>query len=196
VNEPLDTWFKREILREEAALMRYLRRLWPRPVEVDDLRQETYARVYESARTHRPEAARAFLFATARNLVIDRVRRERIVSIEAVPDIESEFVLIDELSPERRTIARQELKRLAQAFDWLPERCREVVWLRRVLELSQRQVAARLGISERTVEKHVAKGGRLLARYMFGEDAAAMPAQRRAGRADAAEDDERERKDP
>jgi RNA polymerase sigma factor (sigma-70 family) len=195
VDEPLDAWFKREILREEAALMRYLRRLWPRPGEIDDLRQETYARVYESARTHRPEAARAFLFAAARNLVIDRVRRERIVSIEGVPDIEDQFVLVDELSPERRTIARQELKRLAQAFDWLPDRCREVVWLRRVLELSQQQVAARLGISERTVEKHVAKGGRLLARYMFGEDSLGRGANR-GGRTEKADDDERERRDP
>jgi RNA polymerase sigma factor (sigma-70 family) len=195
VDESLDAWFKREILREEAALMRYLRRLWPRPGDVEDLRQETYARVYESARTHRPQAARAFLFAAARNLVIDRVRRERIVTIEAVPDIDDEFVLSDELSPERRAIAREDLKRLAQAFDWLPDRCREVVWLRRVVELSQRQVAARLGISERTVEKHVAKGGRLLARYMFGEDSAGRFAQR-GRRKETAEDDDRERKDP
>jgi RNA polymerase sigma factor (sigma-70 family) len=196
VDESLDAWFKREILPEEAALMRYLRRLWPRPGDVDDLRQETYARVYEAAQAHRPQAARAFLFAAARNLVIDRVRRERIVTIQAVPDIEDEFVLVDELSPERRTIARQELKRLAQAFDCLPGRCREVVWLRRVLELSQHEVAARLGISERTVEKHVAKGGRLLARYMFGEDPVATPAQQGARRAEVVEDDERERKDP
>jgi DNA-directed RNA polymerase specialized sigma24 family protein len=46
MEEPLDTWFKREILAHEAMLLRYLMRVWPRKDEVYDLRQETYARVY------------------------------------------------------------------------------------------------------------------------------------------------------
>ena len=44
--ERLDTWFKREVLAHEAALLRYLTRAWPRGHEVRDLCQETYARVY------------------------------------------------------------------------------------------------------------------------------------------------------
>jgi RNA polymerase sigma-70 factor (ECF subfamily) len=101
----------------------------------------------------------------------DRVRRSRVVSIEAVGDFESLNVLIDELTPERWSSGRQTLKRLAEAFDRLPDRCREVVWLRRVEELSQKEVAVRLGITEKTVEKHVAKGARLLADYFYGESA-------------------------
>jgi RNA polymerase sigma-70 factor (ECF subfamily) len=77
-------------------------------------------------------------------------------------------VLTDELSPEHRLDARQELKRLATAFDRLPDRCRAVVWLRRVEELPQKEVAARLGIGEKTVEKQVAKGMRLIADYFHG----------------------------
>jgi RNA polymerase sigma-70 factor (ECF subfamily) len=42
------------------------------------------------------------------------------------------------------------------------------VWLRRVEELSQKEVARRLGISEKTVEKHIAKGMRLLADALYG----------------------------
>jgi len=170
MDDSLNSWFKREILPHEEALMRYLHRIWPGSVEIADLRQETYARVYESSRSARPLTARAFLFATARNLVIDRIRRERVVSIEAVPDVDTLNVLIEEISPERRTIARQELKRLAHAFDLLPPKCREVVWLRRVLDVSQKEVASKLGIGERTVEKHVAKGARLLAEYMLSGD--------------------------
>jgi RNA polymerase sigma-70 factor (ECF subfamily) len=51
-----------------------------------------------------------------------------------------------------------------------------VVWLRRVEQLSQREVAQRLGISEKTVEKHIAKGMRLIALYFYGGDAAGTPA--------------------
>ena len=80
--------------------------------------------------------------------------------------------------------ARQELKRLTDAFDRLPDRCREVVWLRRVEELPQKEVAARLGIGEKTVEKQVAKGMRLIADYFHGggmrntRDGAGSPARR------------------
>jgi RNA polymerase sigma factor (sigma-70 family) len=162
VDTSLDTWFKREILVHEGALLRYLYRVWPKRNEITDLRQETYARVFESATTSRPLTPRAFLFATARNLMTDRLRRERVVSIEAVGDIEELNVLIDEITPEQRTIARQELKRLAAAFDRLPSRCREVIWLRRVQEMSQREVAAELHITESAVEKNISRATRLL----------------------------------
>jgi DNA-directed RNA polymerase specialized sigma24 family protein len=65
-----------------------------------------YARVYEAARKARPQAPKAFLFATARHLMADRVRRERIVSIQAGGENEYLNVLIDEISPEQRVGAK------------------------------------------------------------------------------------------
>jgi len=172
MEEPLDAWFKREILAHEAMLLRYLMRVWPRKHEVPDLRQETYARVYEAATASRPVSPRAFLFTTAHHLMADRVRHERIVSIEAVGDIEALNVLKDEISAEQQVSARQELKRLAAAMDRLPPKCREVMWLRRVEGLSQKETAERLGVSVKAIEQHVSKGGRLLAEYMLGEEIA------------------------
>ena len=168
MNESLDAWFASEILVHEQALSYFLRRCWPNRDELHDLRQEVYVRVYEAAGKALPTTPKAFLFATARHLLADRVRRSRVVSIEAVGDFESLNVLIEEVTPERWSSGRQTLKRLAEAFDRLPDRCREVVWLRRVDELPQKEVAMRLGISEKTVEKHVAKGMRLLAEYFYG----------------------------
>jgi RNA polymerase sigma-70 factor (ECF subfamily) len=168
MNESLDAWFASEILVHEQALMYYLRRCWPQRDELHDLRQEVYVRVYEAAAKALPTAPKSFLFATARHLMADRVRRSRVVSIEAVGDFESLNVLVDEITPERWFSGRQILKRLAEAFDLLPDRCRQVVWLRRVEELSQKEVAMRLGISEKTVEKQVAKGMRLIARHFYG----------------------------
>ena len=163
-----DHWFAREILVHEAALARYLARMWGNRDEIHDLRQEIYVRVYEAAAKSRPLAPKAFLFTTARHLMADRLRRTRIVSIEAMGDLESLHVPVDEASPERRTSAHQELRRLADALGLLPPKCREVVWLRRVEELPQKEVASRLGISEKTVEKQVAKGMRLLAASFYG----------------------------
>ena len=168
MNSELDRWFAREILAHEAALVRYLKRVWPNADEVHDLRQETYIRVYEAAAKARPTSPKSFLFTTARNLITDRVRRERVVSIEAREDLDELNVLVDELSPEKRANARQELKRLASAFDRLPPRVREVLWLRRVEEISQRETAGRMGVTEATVEKQLSKGVRLLADMFFG----------------------------
>jgi DNA-directed RNA polymerase specialized sigma24 family protein len=103
MEDSLDAWFKREILPHEPMLLRYLARVWPRKHEVHDLRQETYARVYAAAMASRPASPRSFLFTTAHHLMADRVRHERVVSIEAVGDIEALNVTVDEISVERRS---------------------------------------------------------------------------------------------
>jgi RNA polymerase sigma-70 factor (ECF subfamily) len=165
----LDAWFSREILVYEDALVRYLTRTWHLRDDVFDLRQEVYMRVYEAAAQERPRVPKSFLFATARNLMADRIRRSRVVSIEARADLESLNILVDEMSPEHHASAQEDLRTLAWAFDQLPPRCREVVWLRRVENLSQREVAARLGICEAVVEKQMTKGMRRFADAFLGE---------------------------
>ncbi len=167
----LDRWFTEEILVHEDALVRYLHRTWRHRDEIHDLRQELYVRVYESAGKALPAQPKAFLFASARHLMADRIRRSKVVSIEPMGDFEPSHVLVDDVSPERWSSGRQSLAQLSAAFDRLPDRCREVVWLRRVEELSQKDVALRMGISEKTVEKHIAKGMRLLADALFSGDA-------------------------
>lgn len=167
MNEVLDAWFAREVLAHEGALMRFLHRNWRDHDEVVDLRQEIYVRVYQAAANRRPDSPKSFLFATARHLLADKVRRQRIVSITAVGDLEQLNVLTDELEPGRWLGGRDALERLGRAIDSLPDRCREVVWLRRVEDLPQKEIARRLGISEKTVEKHIAKGCRMMANHFY-----------------------------
>ncbi len=167
--DTLDDWFAREICVHEAALTRYIARAWPNAEEVPDLRHEIYIRVLEAAAKSRPLAPKSFLFTTTRHLLTDRARRNRIVSMELLEDLDALNVLIDEASPERLTSARQQLHRVSAMIDGLPDRCREVVWMRKVEGLSQEQIAARLGIAQSTVEKHVVRGMQLLADLYFGE---------------------------
>ena len=81
-------------------------------------------------------------------------------------------------------LLKEALRRLAGAFDRLPDRCREVVWLRRVEDLPQKEVAARLGISEKTVEKQVAKGVRLIAEHFYGNGSVRRAEPARAAEAE------------
>jgi len=165
-------WFVREILPHEAALGRYLRRVWPNSADVADIQHDTYIRVYEAAVKERPRSPKSFLFATARHLMTDRARRNRIVSIDLLEDLGSLNVLIDEVSPERRISARQQLMRMTAAFNRIPAKCREVVWMQRVEGLAHKEIAARLGIAKGTVEKQAFIGIRLLAEYFYGDTGA------------------------
>jgi RNA polymerase sigma-70 factor (ECF subfamily) len=161
--DELSRWFVREILPLEPQLISFLRRNWRDNDEIDDLRQETYARVFDAAAAKIPASSQAFLISVARNLLIDRARRRKVVSIEAFADMDAVMPSSDELCPERHHAAWSELLLLRQALKALPVRCREVVQLRKIQGLSQREVAQRMGITEDTVERQVSKGIRALA---------------------------------
>lgn len=166
----LGAWFAREILPLEPALTRMLRRHWRRGEDIADLRQEIYIRVYEAvARGGLPDSPSGYLFATARNHLINRARRAQIVQFDLVAELEELSEPPSEpWSPEQLAAARAEIDLLESALEALPPRCREVVRLRKVEGLSQKEIATRLGISEGTVEKQVTRGVRALAEELAG----------------------------
>lgn len=163
MDESLARWFAEEILVHEEALVRFLNRNWPHPDDIFDLRQDTYVRIYEAAAKKRPAAPRAFLFTTARNLMIDRVRRGRVVAIDVVGDLEALNVSMEEPKPDDSAAIWHDLRQLARALDRLPPRCRTAVWLHKMEELTYPEVAARMGIGIKCVEKQISKGIRRLA---------------------------------
>lgn len=165
----LEAWFIREVLPLEADLMQFLRRSWQNTVDIEDLCQEVYVRTYETAQERIPRPARPFVFTIARNLVIDRARREQVVPIEAVADLEHLGVALDTPSPERVALARDELRLLQAAIDRLPPRRREVVILGRIEGLTGREIAARLGVTEQTVGEHLTEGIRALTDMLLAE---------------------------
>jgi RNA polymerase sigma-70 factor (ECF subfamily) len=165
----VEDWFVREVLPLEAMLMHFLHQNWRNKADLEDFRQEIYAQLLEVAETQIPERTRPFLFATARNLLINRVRREHIIPIDAVADMESFGLAADEPGPDRSVIARDTLRKLNLALDRLPPRAREAVVLRRIEGMTRREIAERMGITERTVADHIAHGMRVLANTLFGE---------------------------
>jgi RNA polymerase sigma factor (sigma-70 family) len=159
----VEAWFVREVLPLEAVLMRFLRQNWRNSNDIEDLRQDVYARVCEAARTGLPDRPRPFLLAIARNLLIDRIRHEQIVPIEVGADLDALEVAIDDPGPERIAIAKDVLRRLQTSIDLLTSPQREVILLRRVEGLSRPEIARRLNLTERMVSEHLAQGMRALA---------------------------------
>jgi RNA polymerase sigma-70 factor (ECF subfamily) len=164
----VNAWFVREVLPLEQALMQFLQHNWRNKSDIADLRQEVYVRVFEAARKEIPERPRQFVFSTARNLLIDHVRREQVIPIEAVADLDLLTVAMDAPGPDRATIARDELRKLRAAVDQLPPRCREAFVLGKIEGLDGQEIAARMGVTESAVSKHLALGIRLLAGLLHG----------------------------
>ncbi len=165
----LEGWFVSEVLPLEPALMQFLRHSWRHAADHSDLRQDIYVRLYEMAKTQVPSPVKPLLFAIARNLLIDRFRRERIIPIEGVPDLEAIEIASDAPAPDRSLIARDEIRRLHVALGKLPPRCREAVMLRRVEGLSRAEIALRMGISKETVGAHLRDGARQLIDLLHDE---------------------------
>jgi RNA polymerase sigma factor (sigma-70 family) len=164
-------WFVREVLPLEPALMQYLRRNWRRKDDIPDLRNDIYVQVYEAALQSIPDKPQQFVVTIARNLLIDRLRRERIVPMEAVADLDALHAALDAPSPENATIARDELRLLQTALERLPQRTREVIVMRRVEGLSRAEISVRLGISPETISAHVTDGVHALMDMLIGENA-------------------------
>jgi RNA polymerase sigma factor (sigma-70 family) len=162
-------WFLREVFPLEGVLMQFLHQNWRNKNDIEDLRQDVYMRVYEAAQKEIPEKAKPFILKTARNLLVDRVRREHVVPIEAVADLDALGAAIEAPGPERSAIARDMLRRLQAALDRLPPRCREAVVLKQIEGLSRREIAERMDISQDTVSEHLTVGIRALAEMLYGE---------------------------
>jgi len=150
--------------------MHFLRTNWRNSGDIEDLRQDVYLRVCEAAQQQFPAQAKPFVLTTARNLLINRARRERVVPIEAIADPDTLNLPADIPGPDRTVVARDELRRLQAAIDHLPPRCREAIILGRIEGLNGREIAERMGIAERTVSEHLAKGIAALAETLHGQN--------------------------
>jgi RNA polymerase sigma-70 factor (ECF subfamily) len=166
---PQDTeaarWFVTEVQPHRPALRAWLLARFPTLPDVDDLVQESLARMMQAREASPIRSARALLFTTARNLALDTVRRQRVVSFEPITEMADSSVLADETDVIATVSKQQELELLTRAIQALPERCRQIFTLRTAYGLTQKQIAARLAVSESTVEKQMAHGIRLCAEF-------------------------------
>ncbi len=154
-------WVGSEIIAHEPAVRVWLRRMVDAG-EVEDIIQEAYCRISGLTEVGHIRSGRAYLFTTIRMLVIERIRRSRVVKFDTITEIEASTIPYDEPSPERVAAGRRELDRVTKLIEALPDRCRRVFEMRKVEGLTQREVATALGLPEYTIENDVAKGLKLI----------------------------------
>ena len=155
-------WFAVNILPHEVSLRRWLTRLRVQDPDALDIIQESYALLLERERLDDILNPRAYLFQVAHSLMLRNIRRARIVPILAMEELGSVELADKAATPERNAMGRDDLRHLADLIAGMPEQARQAFVLRRIHALPQREIARRMGISENTVEKHIARGIRWL----------------------------------
>jgi RNA polymerase sigma factor (sigma-70 family) len=135
---------------------------------IDDVVQEAFLRVLRAHVRRVLQSPKAFLFATARNLALDQLRRHCISRTDSLVVADYSNVLDDREGIPDNVARNQELALLTEAIQSLPERCRQVMTLRIVYGLSQRIIAEKLGISDRTVAAQLAIGTAKCTTFVLG----------------------------
>lgn len=161
----LTAWFATDVQPHAPALRGYLLARYPTLPDVDNLVQECLVRVLRARETGPVESPKGLLFAIARNLALDTVRRQKVIAFEPMTENPDSSVFKDSTDVVETVSKQQEFALLTQAIQTLPERCRQVFTLRTAYGLSQKEIARKLGISENTVEKQMGKGIRICTEF-------------------------------
>lgn len=171
-------------LRFRARLGRVVSRI-VQPHDVEDIVQEAFVRCYEASRKTEIRHPNAFLLATARNLAINHVVRADNKLADRVASFDESAVPLFTPALDPGAESQEQFLLLCRAVSELPVQCRRAFILKKVYGLSRKEIADYMGITESTVQKHVAKGLTICTEYLerFGYPQTAA-ARRRADAAD------------
>lgn len=149
------------VIPHEHRVRAWLRASRASPEETDEIVQDCYCRFATIESVEHIEQPNIYFFAMARNLLIRTRKRAKIVPIESIVGLQD--ALVDDLpDPETTAADRHALAKLIALLPDLPERCRRILEMRKFDGLSQREIAAALGVTESVVENDVQFGVRYL----------------------------------
>jgi RNA polymerase sigma factor (sigma-70 family) len=149
-------WLGQHILPHEPALRAWLSRRRIGGLDVDDIIQESYARLITAPDVDNIRTPKTYLFQVARSVIATSLRGVKVVTI-TVSEPEVLDLATQEPAADVQLSDRQELQRLIEAIAAMPEPTRSIFRLRRIEQLPQRAIAERLAMPESTVEKHVSR---------------------------------------
>jgi len=157
-SRPIDIWFSTQVLPHESYFLRQARRWSKNAEEAFDLVQEAYLKLLQMDSWAAIRDPRSYTATMIRNLVLQRVRRDRIIAISDIPP-PSLAEVRDETPDVFETIAaREALLGLIADVERLPPVCQRVIRMRKFEDRSPKEIAIALGIGLSTVETHLARG--------------------------------------
>ncbi len=145
------------LARHSDELLRFATLVLGSQDDAQDVLQDAFLRLSKMMNATTVRNPRALLFTIVGNLSRDLLRRRNRWAMSELPEH-----LTTGDDPITALLGIETATRIGEVVDSLPPRCREVFSLRKGHDLSYREIAARLGISEKTVENHLAAAMRAL----------------------------------
>ncbi|MGE0409631.1 MAG: RNA polymerase sigma factor [Amphiplicatus sp.] len=147
-------------LKNKAAIRRRLGRFCASADDIDDILHEAFLRGFAAETKATISEPKAYLFQIARNIALDRLRKNALAPIESLEDSGGSSLILDEeqVSADEWLEGRQKLMLFTEAVAHLPPQCRKAFLMRHIEGCSYRQIANRMDISVSAVEKHVTSG--------------------------------------
>lgn len=125
--------------------------------EAEDVVQKTYLQLLQHPNSDEIRNPKAYLYKTAINLALNHLRHQRVRSDHLQPDTDPDSVTSPAPCPATATEDGQQLDQLRAVLAELPPLCRHAFLLNRLDGLTHAEIAVRLGISQKTVERYIIK---------------------------------------
>jgi RNA polymerase sigma factor (sigma-70 family) len=148
---------------EHAAPLRsYLTAVLRSPADAEDVMQDAFLRLHRCEDLAAYDNPRAVLYKTGYRLALNLIRKRRTTVLDRAAPAQDHLVAAAsvERSAEDALIATEQDAVYAEALEQLSPRCRQVIELRAVSELSLKEISNTLGLSVSTLEKHLTRGKR------------------------------------
>ena len=147
--------FDRLYLQYAPSVERFANAILGNSDDAADIAQSVFLKIWQ-VRTLLPDirSFEAWLFTLTRNAVFNFLKKKRnVVSNET----ELLWEGIDERTPEKETVIRDEIQQAKAIVATQPEQRMKVFLMSRVLGMSYKEIAEELGIATKTVENHIGR---------------------------------------
>ncbi len=134
--------------------------------DIEDIVQEAFIKSYEAELKQEIRYQRTYMLRTVKNLALNHVASAANVRNQSMDDMDA---LPHELighSLEKHVESKERFINFCRATDTLSPEVKRVFLLKKVYGMKQKDIAELVGLSESTVEKHVAKGLLCCSQYL------------------------------
>jgi RNA polymerase sigma factor (sigma-70 family) len=152
---PESTEVERLFREHNASLLRFIAAKIGSEQEAKEIAQEAYVHLLQLDHPEAISYLRAFLFKTASNLAVDRLRQRG--RRAHVMNAGNEDFSVFELSPERHTAGEQTLDLFRTAVQELPARCRQAFLLHRIHDMHVEDIATQMNLQPRMVRRYISR---------------------------------------
>jgi RNA polymerase sigma factor (sigma-70 family) len=144
--------------------------------EAEEILQEAYLKIYllvqKNPNKQQPLkqliSLQPLLYSMVKNLAISTIRHQKVVNLHLQASLSNMHANepLQSHNSEYELIKQDQEALLLEAINHLPPICRQVFVQRKIQAKSHNEIAAMLGISNKTVENHLTKGLMLCRNYV------------------------------